>query len=82
MSQLRLYKNPDFPIWVLASPTHYTMIFSTQRSDSQLSEEAVQSQSCDVIWRFGNPTLEGKVGKVEFHNQNFRRLGWEYIDSG
>ncbi|CAJ1349328.1 unnamed protein product, partial [Effrenium voratum] len=35
-----LYKNPDFPLWVLGSPTHYTMIFSTRREDAQLSEEA------------------------------------------
>ena len=69
--ELRLYKNPDFPIWVLASPTHYTMIFSTQRSDSQLSEEAVQSHAepCRAakmlfirrFWNCRNPTLEGKV---------------------
>lgn len=45
-----LYKNPDFPIWVLASPTHYTMIFSTQRSDSQLSEEAKLDQQVKKVF--------------------------------
>lgn len=35
-----LFKHPDFPLWVLGSPTHYTLIFSTRRSDSQLSREA------------------------------------------
>ncbi|CAK8993972.1 unnamed protein product, partial [Durusdinium trenchii] len=45
-----LYKNPDFPIWVLASPTHYTMIFSTQRADSQLSEEAKLDQQVKKVF--------------------------------
>lgn len=39
-----LYKHPEFPIWVLGSPTHYTLIFSTRLLDSQLSEEARMEQ--------------------------------------
>eukprot|EP00439_Symbiodinium_sp_Y106_P065136 s2346_g10.t1 len=45
-----LYKNPDFPIWVLGSPTHYTMIFSANRSDSQLSDEASLEQQIRKVF--------------------------------
>jgi len=45
-----LYKNPDFPIWVLGSPTHYTMIFSAQRADSQLSDEARLEQQVKKVF--------------------------------
>eukprot|EP00927_Polykrikos_kofoidii_P078628 TRINITY_DN75435_c0_g1_i1.p1 TRINITY_DN75435_c0_g1~~TRINITY_DN75435_c0_g1_i1.p1 ORF type:complete len:568 (+),score=85.73 TRINITY_DN75435_c0_g1_i1:145-1704(+) len=39
-----LYKYPELPIWVLGSPTHYMLLFSTRRSDSQLSKEAQLEQ--------------------------------------
>eukprot|EP00403_Amphidinium_massartii_P029697 CAMPEP_0178406544 /NCGR_PEP_ID=MMETSP0689_2-20121128/18965_1 /TAXON_ID=160604 /ORGANISM="Amphidinium massartii, Strain CS-259" /LENGTH=515 /DNA_ID=CAMNT_0020027585 /DNA_START=51 /DNA_END=1595 /DNA_ORIENTATION=+ len=39
-----LFKNPDYPLWVIGSPTHYTLLFSTRRSDSQLSAEAQMEQ--------------------------------------
>mmetsp|Transcript_19780 Transcript_19780/g.35869 ORF Transcript_19780/g.35869 Transcript_19780/m.35869 type:complete len:512 (-) Transcript_19780:11-1546(-) len=35
-----LFKNPEYPIWVLGSPTHYTLLFSARKADSQLSAEA------------------------------------------
>lgn len=45
-----LYKHPDFPIWVLSSPTHYTLLFSTRRSDSQLSQEAQLEQKTKKVF--------------------------------
>eukprot|EP00931_Biecheleriopsis_adriatica_P074242 TRINITY_DN48346_c0_g1_i1.p1 TRINITY_DN48346_c0_g1~~TRINITY_DN48346_c0_g1_i1.p1 ORF type:complete len:549 (-),score=121.33 TRINITY_DN48346_c0_g1_i1:45-1691(-) len=45
-----LYKHPDFPIWVLGSPTHYTLLFSTRRADSQLSDEARLEQQAKKVF--------------------------------
>merc|ERR1712060_647261 len=45
-----LYKNPEYPIWVLGSPTHYTLVFSARRSDSQLSEEAQFEQKAKKVF--------------------------------
>jgi hypothetical protein len=45
-----LYKNPDFPIWVLGSPTHYTLLFTTRRSDSQLSPEDQLEQKAKKVF--------------------------------
>merc|ERR1711988_364954 len=45
-----LYKNPDFPVWVLGSSTHYTCLFSTIRSDSQLSAEAQLEQRAKKVF--------------------------------
>eukprot|EP00928_Gymnodinium_smaydae_P045796 TRINITY_DN30484_c0_g1_i1.p1 TRINITY_DN30484_c0_g1~~TRINITY_DN30484_c0_g1_i1.p1 ORF type:complete len:568 (+),score=145.83 TRINITY_DN30484_c0_g1_i1:91-1794(+) len=35
-----LYKHPEFPIWVLGSPTHYTVLFSAVKANAALSQEA------------------------------------------
>jgi len=45
-----LYKHPEYPIWVLGSPTHYTLLFSARRSDSQLSEEAQFEQRVKKVF--------------------------------
>mmetsp|Transcript_86566 Transcript_86566/g.242473 ORF Transcript_86566/g.242473 Transcript_86566/m.242473 type:complete len:623 (+) Transcript_86566:38-1906(+) len=45
-----LYKHPDFPLWVLGSPSHYTLLFSTRRSDSQLSEGAMLDQRAKKVF--------------------------------
>lgn len=45
-----LYKHPEYPIWVLGSPTHYTLIFSARRSDSQLSDEAQLEQRAKKVF--------------------------------
>jgi hypothetical protein len=45
-----LYKYPDFPLWVLGSPTHYTLLFSTRRADSQLSAEAHLEQRAKKVF--------------------------------
>jgi len=45
-----LYKYPEYPIWVLGSPTHYTLVFSARRSDSQLSEEAQLEQKAKKVF--------------------------------
>eukprot|EP00929_Paragymnodinium_shiwhaense_P016758 TRINITY_DN12539_c0_g1_i1.p1 TRINITY_DN12539_c0_g1~~TRINITY_DN12539_c0_g1_i1.p1 ORF type:complete len:595 (+),score=149.65 TRINITY_DN12539_c0_g1_i1:225-2009(+) len=45
-----LYKHPDFPLWVLGSPTHYTLLFSTRRSDSALSESALLDQRAKKVF--------------------------------
>merc|ERR1712151_1080028 len=39
-----LFKNPDYPIWVLGSSTHYTLMFSAQRRDARLSKAAQLEQ--------------------------------------
>lgn len=45
-----LYKHPSFPLWVLGSPTHYTLLFSTKRSDSHLSESASLQQRAKKVF--------------------------------
>jgi len=45
-----LYKHPEYPLWVLGSPTHYTLIFSARRSDSQLSAEAELEQKAKKVF--------------------------------
>jgi len=45
-----LYKHPEYPIWVLGSPTHYTLIFSARRSDAQLSEAAQLEQKAKKVF--------------------------------
>lgn len=45
-----LYKHPENPIWVLGSPTHYTLFFSLRRSDARLSEEALVEQRAKQIF--------------------------------
>merc|ERR1712118_656580 len=34
-----LYKYPEYPLWVLGSATHYTLLFSTVKADALISEE-------------------------------------------
>lgn len=45
-----LYKHPDLPLWVLGSSTHYTLLFSTRKSDSQLSAEAQLEQKAKKVF--------------------------------
>lgn len=45
-----LYKNPEFPLWVLGSPTHYTLLFSCDKSDSQLSDCARVDQQAKKVF--------------------------------
>lgn len=64
-----LFKHPDFPIWVLSSPTHYTLLFSTRRSDSQLSEQAQLEQKTKQVFVAnsiddGCLALAGSLGRL------------------
>lgn len=45
-----LYKHPEYPVWVLGSPTHYTLVFSTHKEDSQLSKEAQVEQKAKKVF--------------------------------
>lgn len=45
-----MYKHPQYPIWVLGSPTHYTLIFSRRRADAQLSKEAQLEQQAKKVF--------------------------------
>jgi len=45
-----LYKYPSFPIWVLGSATHYTILFSVRQNDAQLSEEAQLEQKAKKVF--------------------------------
>lgn len=45
-----LYKHPDCPVWVLGSATHYTVVFSTRKSDSQLSPEVQLEQLAKKVF--------------------------------
>jgi len=64
-----LYKHPEYPIWVLGSPTHYTLLFSTRQSDSQLSEEAHVEQHlkkvfCENAFDDGGLAMAANLGKM------------------
>jgi len=45
-----LFKHPDYPIWVIGSSDHYTLIFSLRRSDAQLSREAQVEQRAKKVF--------------------------------
>merc|ERR1712048_89375 len=45
-----MYKHPELPFWVLGSSTHYTLLFSVVRSDSQLSEGAMLDQRSKKVF--------------------------------
>jgi len=45
-----LLKHPAYPLWVVGSPTHYTILFSVRRSDAQLSEEAQLEQRTKKVF--------------------------------
>merc|ERR1712039_622423 len=55
-----LYKHPDCPIWVVGSPTHYTLIFSLRKSDAQLSPEAQVEQRAKKVFN-DNALDEGSL---------------------
>lgn len=69
-----LYKYPEFPIWVLGSPTHYTLIFSTCRADSQLSEEASLEQQAKKIF-VDNSIDEGGLAMASQLNVMLEAMG-------
>lgn len=45
-----LFKYPEFPLWVLGSPTHYTLLFSATQGDSKLSAEAQLEQQAKKVF--------------------------------
>jgi len=64
-----LYKNPEYPIWVLGSSTHYTVLFSIRRSDSQLSAEAQLEQKAKKVFNEnsiddGGLAMSSSLGKL------------------
>jgi len=64
-----LYKHPEYPIWVLGSPTHYTLLFSARRADSQLSKEAQIEQKAKKVFvenalDEGGLALASNLGKM------------------
>lgn len=64
-----LYKNPEFPLWVLGSPTHYTLLFSCDKADSQLTDCAQVDQQAKKVFAEssvddGGITLSSHLGKM------------------
>merc|ERR1719414_1195109 len=64
-----LYKHPGYPLWVLGSPTHYTLVFSARQADAQLSEEAQLEQRAkraftDNAFDEGGLAMAGNLGRM------------------
>lgn len=69
-----LYKHPEFPLWVLGSPTHYTLIFSTQKADAKLSREAQLEQMAKKVF-VENSVDEGGLAMSSSLDSMLRSLG-------
>jgi hypothetical protein len=69
-----LYKHPDFPLWVLGSSTHYTLLFSTRKSDSQLSPEAQLEQKAKKVF-IDNSIDEGGLALADSVSKLLQGMG-------